>query len=817
MFRSTTSLRLRWLCWKAGIFYGLLFACFLSLSEPTKRRIFYNSIKEGAVYCGVAVAMKTMSSAAQIAGVVSACNPQLSREFFYLGATADSVVRQIVLYLVKGEKKFGNEESVSHSTWMKNRKRLLEIPACSKELEQMLCFLERRWLAKASGFFSTMIDWVCPCYGIYVQIHPDTINTYARDPGTAVSVGYQNRIHAWKKILPHPVSYPLILTRPHDIGRYLPAYFSIRSREKIEEAVLGSIKFLKEGQSFAVLDFSFLCEVAGAGAWVNLQREFSERYKQLKIEPAQIICIQTLKKGEIGGIRLLPLEGISKEEIEAQYRFLLEWVSHFGLAANLVELDRWPIDSMRNLRSQKRSSRALSKEVLTADVKDFESAWTPTSPEQRLMVAGELKVLKGWIGLLSDSDWNQISHCPTRSKLAELYFTNLREQFTQLRQKEKRFFEAAAHFEQIHANVSSLLELASPFSRGDFSSIYREKLSFIPVRLRPFVSCALHNAGMTSVAGLFKAVEETVGGPPRVLYGENSYFENILIAKKISRASLVEEASETDLKEADLLMLQFNPALRRTFIEAAEYRVERIEEILRNVLAQREKKPLTVALDCTFDYIDSPKLAALFKTFQKEIEEGILNIACYRSGLKFDLFGMDNFCGAPFFMVHNRDSKWRAFDSLLAEPALQADRLSLNWFCLAYQFASYELDLYRKTIFNNTRALLNRLPVKLFEKTGTYRIVPMEKEAEAGFLDIKVFGSFHNAKGASLVCGSLVANCLETGHPIFHRRSVGFYHPNISILFGEENATIRLTLGLDPDQVDRFVDSFTKINSLNGF
>lgn len=103
-------------------------------------------------------------------------------------------------------------------------------------------------------------------------------------------------------------------------------------------------------------------------------------------------------------------------------------------------------------------------------------------------------------------------------------------------------------------------------------------------------------------------------------------------------------------------MAQFNPVLKRGDTQSDVYRVEKVREFLHEALLDREK-PLTLALDSTIDFINSSKSAALFEEFKQEIETGKLNIICYRSGLKFDLFGMDNYCGAPFFMIHNRDTK----------------------------------------------------------------------------------------------------------------------------------------------------------------
>jgi hypothetical protein len=165
-------------------------------------------------------------------------------------------------------------------------------------------------------------------------------------------------------------------------------------------------------------------------------------------------------------------------------------------------------------------------------------------------------------------------------------------------------------------------------------------------------------------------------------------------------------------------------------------------------------------------------------------------------------------------MVHNRDSKWNFFNSLSTDSILQADSLSLNWFCLAYQYAAPQLELYRKQIFHNTRSLLNKIPSTLLQSKNSFLVSPVEEEAEAAFLDIKITGFFHQ-RGSALVAGSLYMKAMEVGLPIFNRPSLGFYYPNFTFLFGEENSTLRLTLGLDPAQVDLFAECLELIDSLN--
>ena len=213
--------------------------------------------------------------------------------------------------------------------------------------------------------------------------------------------------------------------------------------------------------------------------------------------------------------------------------------------------------------------------------------------------------------------------------------------------------------------------------------------------------------------------------------------------------------------------------------------------------------------------IDCTNVKKIVEEFAQEIISGKLNILCYRSGLKFDIFGMDNFAGAPFLMLNNGDKKWSSFDCLLNDPALQTDRHSLNWFCFAYRYASEYLQLYRKQIFENTRKILDRVPKRLFNPLSLYRIIPIEESAIASFIDIKVSGPFHKIRASVCVGGELYLKGMEAGQPIFYRRSIGFSHANFGMLFDENYSTLRLTVGLDPAQIELFADCFQEIDRLN--
>jgi len=100
-------------------------------------------------------------------------------------------------------------------------------------------------------------------------------------------------------------------------------------------------------------------------------------------------------------------------------------------------------------------------------------------------------------------------------------------------------------------------------------------------------------------------------------------------------------------------------------------------------------------------------------------------------------------------------------------------------------------------------------------ENAPYRITPMEIGVDPIFIDIKVTSPMHVIRSAAIVGGSLYLNCMKEGHPIFYRRSIGFYHPNFGILFGDEGSTLRLTLGIDPTQVDLIAKCFEEIDALN--
>lgn len=783
----------------------------LETAEEDKPSLIFHKLTEQTVYYTAATAFESASLLARFIWGLSYLSPQtamIGKECLFLSELCDSGAKHLFAQISKGSSSFG-KVPYSQSSWHHNKMMLSQVPAASQEDQQLLHFLEKRWLAKSTGFFSVMIDWVCPCFGIAVQVHPETTGcSYARSPWIKLSQTYINRVEDWKQSLPHPQEFPLILTRPFDIQGYLPSCIRVSQDETIPML----IEKIAACNSSTIVDLTDVLRNENSEKWLiswdDYRQQFSKGCKNRGLNLSNILCIEQLKQPSIGGIRLLPL---SAETVDRQYQFLLDWVSNFGLSANFIELDRWSSAPQKLAKTS--NSLPPSKEEFISFIRSFN--WTSDHPQKNLMMQGTLQVLKGFCDKLSEEKWNEILRSPTRSSIVQLSFSRIQEQLGLLSKEEMPFFDMTGHLEEIHANLSSLLEICEPFKPADFSSIYRNVLTSVPPGLKSLISYGIHSSGMTSVTGIFKAVEKTIGKTPHVLYGENTYYECIKAAHLISKASAIEEASEDDWKEVDLILAQFNPVLKRVESHVTDYKTEKIADTLQKALTAREGKPLTVALDCTLEFINSSKVARLLTQFQEEIKQGSLNIVCYRSGLKFDLFGMDNYCGAPFYMMHAQSPIWAAFDALLTDPVLQTDTLSLNWFCLAYQNATCQLELYCKQIFDNTKSLLSKIPPRLLNPNSAYRIIPVEEGADPAFIDIKISGPLHQMRGSMLIAGYLSIKCMEGGHPIFYRPSLGLYHSNLTVISCEERTTIRLTLGLDPAQIDLLADCFKMVDTLN--
>lgn len=810
---------------------ALLFSLILCTAAPTfseppppqKERSVetaLHSLFDSTLYIG---ATACLGSASLLSGVgwallhLTPWTAPLGDECLILGASLGISAKQALTRALKISPLFSflsNAVPPSYSAWEMNQKILSQIPTSNQEERELIDFLSRHWLAKTTGIYPIFANWICPSFELSFPMHPETMSSYARDPGNKFFKTYKNRIEEWKQHLPHPHHFPLILTRPANIKDYLPSYFEVSNIEKI--AQLANSTELPSAP--LILDFTPILETGQwPGNWDLCQSQLIKE----KIDPDKVLCIQRVNQKEMGGIRLLPLQTSSQQKIQRQYEYLLEWISRFGLSANRIELDRAPLSPSFSNQMQTRINFDLpSPEDWSSQLASLEKRWKSVNPQKTLLFQATLQVLKDLCEFTPREKWNASMNCSTRALAAQATFSKIEEQLNLVIEEEEitSFSAMTPRLEEIHADLSSLLEIFNPFTFLDFTSVFQNHLTLIPEQLRPLSQYGIHSSGMTSLAGIFKAVKQMLGREPRILFGENTYFECILASERIGKAVPIESATEEQWEEVDLLLAQFNPVLKRinshvTDYQATEYHVEKVAQAARRALNAKKEKNLTLAIDCTLDFSNSSRVGLLLLELQEEIQKGDLSIVCYRSGLKFDLFGMDNYCGAPFYMIHNQDPKWSQHNALLTDSALISDRLSLNWFALVYRNSAHYLEAYRKQVFSNTRTLLEKIPTRFFSQGNTrYRIIPIEPGADPSFIDIKIFGPMHAFRAMFVLGGLLTVKCMQAGHTLLSRPGIGFYHPNISVLFGEECSTLRLTLGLDPAQIDVFVNCFTSLD-----
>ncbi len=796
--------------------------CTSSLSQNIEQTL--RKVSEGLAYLSAATLFRSAAVLTQVGGKLCAIflpTCSFGRECQLLSHVCNRLSERFFSQMFQGmlSSTFLNGTPFSQSSWYFNQALLSQIPAFAQEDKELLSFLQERWLAKSTGCYPLLIDWIYPCFGVLVQVHPKTTNSYARDPWNKCSQTYSDKVEHWKKLLPHPHHFPLVLTRPSAVVDYLPSYLEVSQEELMATTIDRLLCKMKTAPSKVILDLTPLFEEKDTfpKVWQSFEANLSKSCKEHSIPIDHILCIQRLQQKQIGGIRLLPLQSVPEEEVAQQHQFLLKWISKCGLSANRIELDRWGSPSTLANAAFEKAFLPSKKELFAsiAYITSFGEHWHSDHPQKALMVKGTLHAIEGLFSHVSEQRWEEVLSNPTQANVVQLSCLTIQRHFEQMMEEKEEtlFYDTVAHLEQVHAHLTALLEILSPFTFWDFSLIYKNLLTCVPEDLKPLAAYGIHSSGMTSLAGIFKTLEKAIEKTPRVLYGENTYFEIIHLAEMISNATPIDQATPSDWKEADLILAQFYPVLKRIDFEVTGYQVENIAQTLRTALSARNGQPLTLALDCTLDLINSSRTEQLLEEFKKPIQEGKLNIVCYRSGLKFDLFGMDNYCSAPIYTLHNADPKWAAFDKLLNDPALQTDPLSINWASLAYKCAANELELYQKQVFDNTRAFLNRIPPRMLQNNTSYRVIPVDKEAKAVFVDIKIFGTWHELR-ASALGGFLTLKLIEEGHPVFYRPSLGFYHPNFSILYSEKCSTIRLTLGLDPSQVEVLAKCFETIDGI---
>ena len=170
-------------------------------------------IAGGLVFGGCSLGAAAGGSVAWITGP-----NKVSKELFLLSSLCSSLAKKCFAQILRPSvlpipPVFQDvaKAPLAYESWAKNRAALEQISAKTEEEKALLTFLDQRWLAKSSGFIAFMVNWIHPLFGISAQIRPETSHAYARQPSNHLMENYQQRCTDWKKELPLPESFPLVL------------------------------------------------------------------------------------------------------------------------------------------------------------------------------------------------------------------------------------------------------------------------------------------------------------------------------------------------------------------------------------------------------------------------------------------------------------------------------------------------------------------------------------------------------------------------------------------------------------------------------
>lgn len=355
--------------------------------------------------------------------------------------------------------------------------------------------------------------------------------------------------------------------------------------------------------------------------------------------------------------------------------------------------------------------------------------------------------------------------------------------------------------ELMQAEVASLFILTQ-YQTEDFTDIYKRRLieyKVIPPGLHSCIETGLAPSGTSVMAELIARLRQ-LKPDLRIACGMYAYYE--FLVRSLGTDELLVKAQHIDdvLQDPkanciDFYLAAFHPIADESPPSSKGYPTPDVIGDVKKLLARTTTlwHTLTVALDCTIDTLYSPQLIAFFQEFEMDIRLGRLVVLVFRSGQKYDMLGLDNSYGAPFFVVSNKRG-WKGLTTL----NLVTDPISQLWFSLAHKYATRELDTYRKAIFDNARRILNRIPASLNlhkKKPFVYRIDP---RLQSGFVHVAC-----NTFEQRDLEDTLRAKFQLAGKPISNRESFGFHQTNITRMLSD----LRICPGPDPKDVDIVVSA----------
>lgn len=558
-------------------------------------------------------------------------------------------------------------------------------------------------------------------------------------------------------------------------------------------------------------------------------------------------CICCVDTRAVTGIKVLPLFfDTSKTKVLSVHSTLSEFIVATGLGIGGVSLRRKLLNGLkerqdvnyegpsampgRRYYSQKEdfTSSSIYQRLATAFGSQAESIASidqrpqifnlkerlANKPHIQLLGKATIDLLNGVFDSITPEQWEKLHLNETYSQITQASLFKIKEHLATAEMHLDDFAQFAQQIELVSAEIATLLEIAQPFKEDDFAQIYKDSLfsgppmSELPRSMQLQFQMGLSKTSVNTFAGVSAAVLAMNPDPQRA-YSQGFYFEQAgFIGYDYSFENIIDNSNT---KKIDLYCGQFNPNIEidKKF---THYERRDIANDIRLILDKdKAAQYLTIAIDCTIDDYNSENVKNTLMQFKDEIDAGRLNFVFFKSGQKMDMLGMDNYYGAPFYMVNNGAVQWKPFESLTTNPVHKTDSLSTQWFSLSSKYIPKSLEQYRQQIFENTRAILDKVPAKLKPDGGSTRSLRVNTAApdmKAAFIDIKVLGPRHKLR-SGVILGKFYEKMLSKGIKIQTRATFGLYHSNALIITVNEIkgcTSIRLHPGLNPEENAAFIE-----------
>lgn len=455
----------------------------------------------------------------------------------------------------------------------------------------------------------------------------------------------------------------------------------------------------------------------------------------------------------------------------------------------------------------------LKLELFSRCLKNFNND-NPEKPYLKVLGGSTLDLVKGLLEKIDQAKWDTLNENPdTRQLLQTSLFRIMQQHLGNAEMHSQNFGKFIEEIELIHYEIADLLAIVKPYKKNDFEKIYKQRvMENIPHELQDHVQVGLSKSAMNTFAGVNVALLDSNSKPERA-HSELAYHEEEQFLG--SNRSLNAVLNNNNIKKVDLYVGEFNHNLTSR-VEHNKYTAGDVIGDINKLLTEKsDTDHLTVALDCTIDYQNSKSVKNVLEHFSKEIQNGKLNFVIFRSGQKYDMLGMDNYYGSPFYIVNNGDKTWDPFKTLTQDEAFKTDDLSYQWFCLINEVAPKATDQYRQQIFQNARAILKNVPPILQPgQNPNIKVCQVDENMLPAFIDIKI--TTKDANPAD-ICEDIqeifIKKFTENNVKIHSKASFGFFHPNFSAIPSPQGGlrNLRINPGIDPSEVKLIIEVLEEV------